>query len=158
MPRADGVVVRLQGVDDLLQALSLISAQLRKKVLLSALRKAAGVIRTEARSRAPVLQKPNPYRTKGLVKKRITVRISKISRRAGDVGVFVGVKPAKLFEQGAKSRVDPYYWWWNEYGTVKQGAKPFLTPASQKLPEALAVFEAAVIPAIEKFNRRKGPA
>lgn len=175
---SDAISVRISGIDDLKRALAEIAPQLRKKVLLSALRKAARVVSGAARAAAPVLSRPHPYRTRGLVKRRISVRISKVARRAGDVGVFVNVKPApgarfkttrssflgiktssrtlvKKSQRGAQSATDPYYWRFLEFGTRKMRARPFLQPAADKLPEALAVFEAEVIPAIEKLNRRK---
>ncbi len=174
----DVVSVRISGIDDLNRALADITPQLRKKVLLNALRKAARVVSGAAKAAAPVLSRPHPYRTRGLVKRRISVRTSKIARRAGDVGVFINVKPApgarfrttrsrflgittsrrtlvKKSQRGAQSATDPYYWRFLEFGTRKMRARPFLQPAADKLPEALAGFEAEVIPAIEKLNRRK---
>lgn len=74
-------------------------------------------------------------------------------KRSGGVRTFV-----KASQRGAKSPNDPFYWRFLEFGTSKMRARPFLRPAADKLPEALSVFEAAVIPAIEKFSRRKGPA
>jgi HK97 gp10 family phage protein len=53
----------------------------------------------------------------------------------------------------AKSKLDPYYWRWLEFGTKKMTARPFLKPAADRLPEALAAFEASAIPAIEALNK-----
>ncbi|MER2518569.1 MAG: HK97-gp10 family putative phage morphogenesis protein [Candidatus Accumulibacter phosphatis] len=171
MASNNGVTLQIQGVEDLKRALGELTSQLRKKVLLSALRQAARVVSADAKANAPTLQTPAPYRTKGLVRKRISVRTSKDARKAGDVGVFVNVRPAagakykrvggvrtfvKASQRGAQSPNDPFYWRFLEFGTRKMRARPFLRPAADKLPEALAVFEAAVIPAIEKFNNRRG--
>lgn len=175
---SDSVSVRISGIDDLRRALADIAPQLRKKILRIALRKAARVISGAAKAAAPVLSVSHPYRTRGLVKRRISVRISKVARRAGDVGVFVNVKPApgarfrttrrrflgintssrtlvRRSQRGAQSATDPYYWRFLEFGTRKMRARPFLQPAADKLPEALAVFEAEVIPAIERINTRR---
>lgn len=176
MASADGISVKITGIDDMRRALAEIPQVLRKKVLLGALRKAARVVSKEAKAQAPVLAGSSPYRTRGLVKKRISVRTSKEARRAGDVGVFVNVKPAagarykttrgsflgvktrtrslvKASQRGTKD--DPFYWRFLEFGTRKMAARPFLRPAADKLPEALAVFEREVIPQIEKLNARK---
>jgi HK97 gp10 family phage protein len=172
------ITVKITGIDDLKRALAEITPQLRKKVLLGALRKAARVVSGAAKAAAPVLSVAHPYRTRGLVKRKISVRTSKIARRAGDVGVFVNVRPApgakykttrssfvgiktvrrtlvKASQRGAQSATDPYYWRFLEFGTKKMRARPFLRPAADKLPEALAVFEREVIPQIEKMNARK---
>ena len=169
---ADALTVKIDGLDDLKRALADLTPQLRKKVLLSALRKAARVVSDAAKASAPVLAQPAPYRTRGLVRKRISVRTSKESRRAGDVGVFVNVRPApgakykringkrtfvKASQRGARSATDPFYWRFLEFGTKKMRARPFLRPAADKLPEALRVFESQVIPQIEKYNARSRP-
>jgi HK97 gp10 family phage protein len=179
---ADNVSLKVEGLADLRQALSDIPVQLRKKVLLGALRKAARVPLLAARQLVPVLDSAAvsryPNRTPGLLKKRLTVRTSKASRAAGNIGVFINIKPAagakyktskgsdllgsytkrtktKDSQRGAKSRNDPYYWRWVEFGTKKMRAQPFLKPAGESLPQALSVFMAEVIPQINKFNSRK---
>ena len=151
---SDGVTVKIDGIDDMKRALAEIPEKLRKKVLLGALRKAARVVSKEAKALTPVLQTPAPYRARGLVRRKISVRLSKTDRKAGDVGVFINVRPAKRAGRGAKSAADPFYWRFLEFGTRKMTARPFLSPAADKLPEALRVFESEVIPQIEKLNSR----
>lgn len=165
---ADTVVVKLEGIGELKRALADLPGKLRRKALLGPMRKAMKVVLAAARSAVPVLQKPVPYRTPGLLKKRLTVRTSKVSRREGNVGVFVNIRPAagakfstvagvrvkkKDSQRGATSKADPYYWRFVEFGTRKMAARPFLTPAANKLPEALAVFNREVIQAIEALNK-----
>ncbi len=170
---ADGVTVKIAGIDDMKRALQALPEKLRKKALLKPLKAAMKVVLDAARAAAPVLQEPVPYRTPGLLKKRLTVRTSKVARQEGNVGVFVNIRPAagakfktvgkvagvkvrikkKDSQRGATSKVDPYYWRFVEFGTRKMGARPFLTPAANQLPEALAVFEREVIPAIEALNQ-----
>lgn len=166
----------VSGLADLKTAMQALPEKLRRKVLVKALKAGAKVVLQAARQAVPVLAAASPYRTPGLVKKRLTVRTSKSARQAGNIGVFVNVKPAegakyrttsvkrvaglkiterklkKASQRGAKSKLDPYYWRWLEFGTKKMTAKPFLQPAANKLPEALAAFEASAIPAIEALN------
>ena len=169
------VTVRIDGLEDMKRALNDVPVQLRKKVILSALRKAARVPLLAARQAVPELTTPSPYRTKGLLKSRLMVRTSKAARSAGNLGVFVNIKPAagakyktvrsqgvvvsrrlKSFsKRGASSRVDPFYWRFVEFGTKKMGKRPFIKPAGETLPQALEVFKAEVIPAINRFNKRK---
>lgn len=175
---ADSFSVEVKGLDDLKRILAEIPQDLRKKVILGALRKAARVPLQAARQAVPVMAGDSPYRTPGLLKKRLVVRTSKAARAAGNIGVFINVKPAagakfqrtkgrdllgaysswkfkKASERGAKSKLDPYYWRFVEFGTRKMKAKSFLQPAGATLDKALSVFMAEVVPQINKYNTRK---
>lgn len=150
----------VRGLPDLKAALQGLVPKLQRRALRNALAAAGRVVRDEARRQAPVLRNAlrAPYRTPGLLRKSIAVRTSKLARRAGAVGVFVNVRPAKRGARGAKNRLDPYYWRWVEFGTAKMRAQPFLQPAAQRLPQALAVFTRELGPAVAKLNRPKAPA
>lgn len=151
---ADSVKVTVNGIDELKKALAALPGKLRRKVLVKALRAGAKEVQKVARTAVPLLAVPNPYRTRGLLKRKISVRVSKESRRAGDVGVFVNVKPAAKSARGATNRLDPYYWRFVEFGTKKMTARPFMAPAANALPAALAAFEREAVPAIEALNTR----
>lgn len=161
---ADEVLVKLEGIDELKRILQALPARIRGKAIRAALRKAATVIRDDAKARAPVLQAMVPYRTPGTVKKRISIRASKFARQAGDEGVFVGVKPLRgradtrrYGKASARNPHDPFYWRFLEFGTRKMGARPFLDPAAkEKGEDAIRIFMREAVPAIEKFNAR-GP-
>ena len=156
---------QLQGFDDVAAKLRAIAPALRRRALRNALAAGGRLVRDDARRRAPVLvnaaQAPN--RTPGLVRSQIVVRTSKLARQAGDVGVFVNVRPAKgarykvttgrvlgvrlraaqlvrASDRGANSRRDPFYWRFLEFGTKHMAARPFLRPAVERLPQALTVF------------------
>jgi HK97 gp10 family phage protein len=102
-------------------------------------------VRNAARRSAPVLRAGTalkaPYRKPGTVRDAIRVRTSKADRKAGDVGVFVNVRPAKAGARGAKNPNDPFYWRWLEFGTKKMSARPFLQKSISALPKALGIFE-----------------
>ena len=164
----NGVTVKIAGIDEMKRALDALPEKLRRKALVKPMKLAMKVVLDAAQQAVPILATPSPYRTAGLLKKRLTTRVSKASRQAGDVGVFVNIRPAagakyktiggartkvKNSQRGATSKTDPYYWRWVEFGTRKMGKRPFLTPAAGKLPEVLAVFEREVIPAIEALNK-----
>ena len=159
---ADEVLIRLDGVDELKRALQGMPAKIRAKAVRAALRKAAAVIRQDAKARAPVLQKRAPFRTPGTVKRRISLRNSKFAKQAGDEGVFVGVKPLRgktdtrrYGKASAKNPNDPYYWHFLEFGTKKMAARPFLGPAARaKGNEVVRNFLRESMPAIEKLNRK----
>jgi HK97 gp10 family phage protein len=151
------VETRISGLPDLRAALAGIVPKLRRQALRNALAAAARVVRDDARSKVPVLRSTAnaPFRTPGTVRKNIVVRTSKIARRAGDVGVFVNVRPAKQGQRGAKNRTDPFYWRFLEFGTKKMGAFGFLQGATGKLGEALEVFKSKIGPQIQKLNGGK---
>jgi len=154
---ADGFVMVVRGIPEMKAAFSDMTAALRKRVLRNALSAGARVVRDDAKRNAPVLAAENmtaPYRKPGTVRQAIRVRTSKASRRAGNVGVFVNVKPAGPGQRGAKSKNDPFYWRFLNFGTRKMSARPFLTNAANKLPEALRIFESAVFKFIARANIR----
>ena len=140
-----GDTVQVKGLDDLKRKLEQLPKAMRMRVLRNALAAGAREVRDDARRNAPVLTLGTtlkaPYRKPGTVKKAIAVRTSRADRKAGDVGVFVNVRPAKKGQRGAKSKNDPFYWRWLEFGTRKMAARPFLQKAADKLPAALRIFE-----------------
>lgn len=117
---------KVTGIADYRAALRAIPDKLRKRLLRNALAAGARVVRDTAKAGAPVLREPDKRRKPGTVRDAIRVRTSKAARRAGDVGVFVNVLPAKAGQRGAKSPNDPYYWRWLEFGRTGragQGAR-----------------------------------
>jgi HK97 gp10 family phage protein len=152
------ITATIRGLPDLREALRSIPDKLRKRALRNALAAGARIIRDDARRATPVLSASDaikaPFRTPGLVRKQIVVRTSKVARRRGDVGVFVNVKPAKKGLRGAKSKVDPFYWRWLEFGSKKLAATPFLQPAADRLPEALEVFKRKLAAAVVTLNNK----
>lgn len=158
---ADGFTVKLEGIDDLKRALADATKQIRTKAVRAALRKAGQVISKEAKQSAPVIAAPTKTRNPGTVKKAIAVRNSKFARQAGNEGVFINVRPLRgsrqktLGKAGAKNPNDPFYWRFQEFGTVKMKARPFLSPAAEsKGNEAIKTFMDSVIPQIEKLNAK----
>ena len=152
-----GEVVHIEGLDNLKRKLAEVPKALRKRVLRNALAAGAREVRDVAKRNAPVMTLGTslsaPYRKPGTVKQAIRVRTSKADRRAGDVGVFVNVKPAKAGQRGARNPNDPFYWRFLEFGTRKMAARPFLQTATSALPKALAIFEARIAKWINETDR-----
>ena len=140
-----GEVVRIEGMDEFKRKLAEVPKAMRKRVLRNALAAGAREVRDVAKRNAPVLNLGTslkaPYRKPGTVRDAIRVRTSKADRKAGDVGVFVNVRPAKAGARGAKNPNDPFYWRWLEFGTKKMSARPFLQKSISALPKALGIFE-----------------
>lgn len=152
-----GEVVRIEGLDNLKRKLAEVPKAMRKRVLRNALAAGAREVRDVAKRNAPVLTLGTslkaPYRKPGTVKQAIRVRTSKADRRAGDVGVFVNVRPAKAGQRGAKNPNDPFYWRFLEFGTKKMPARPFLQRATSALPKALTIFQERIAKWINETNR-----
>lgn len=137
--------VQVRGLEEFKRKAAEIPRAMRAKVLRDALRAGAREVRDTAKRNAPVLSlrssMQTPYRKPGTVKRAISVRTSKAARRAGDVGVFVNVRPAKRGARGARSKDDPFYWRFLEFGTKFMRARPFLRRGADRLPQALKIFE-----------------
>jgi len=152
--------IKVHGLQELSQTLMKLPAELEKRVIMGALRAAGQTIRKDAMARAPILQKPDPRRRAGTLKKNISVR-----RVKGKTAVYVGVfgasrKKIAAFKaagggKGANNPDDPYYWKWVEFGTKKMAARPFLRPAfeAQKY-EALRMFEVYMRKRLAKEARK----
>jgi HK97 gp10 family phage protein len=114
----DGIGAKVTGIPDLRAALLSIPDKLRKRALRNALAAGARVVRDDAKRNAPVMaiSMRTAVRKPGTLKNAIAVRTSKEAGRAGDVGVFVNVRPAKGGKRGAKSKDDPFYWRFVEFG------------------------------------------
>ena len=172
------MAVEVKGLDELKRKFEEIPKALRARVLRNALAAGARLVRDEAKRNAPVLSGSikAPYRKPGTVKNAIKVRTSKMDRRAGNVGVFVNVKPlpgnkwksvttssmfgaktrrfslVKKSQRGAQNPNDPYYWRWLEFGTKKMAARSFLESGAKRLGDALKVFETQVASWINKVD------
>lgn len=135
---------RVTGADEVERQLRLMPARLRGRATEQALAKSAVVVRQAARDAAPKLSPTAPAvllgrRKPGVLKRAISVRKSKRDKLAGNVGVFVNVRPAagakfkKVTKKSLgglvirKQRVqvkaskrstpnDPFYWRWVEFG------------------------------------------
>ena len=175
-----GEMVRIEGLDNLKRKLAEVPKAMRKRVLRTALAAGAREVRDVAKRNAPVLTLGTslnaPYRKPGTVKQAIRVRTSKADRRAGDVGVFVNVRPlpgnkystfakenffrgtvrgyklVKKTERGAKNPNDPFYWRFLEFGTRNMAARSFLRKAADRLPQALVIFENTLAKWINKVD------
>lgn len=180
------VEVKVSGVPDVKELLSALPTKLRRQALRNALAAGARLVRDAAKAQAPVLSlgaaREAPYRKPGTLRQAIAVRTSKVARRAGDVGVFVNVRPAKGAKRGAKSKDDPFYWRWLEFGWTpatgprrsgpgaSAGARRravrrtsgapaipgrgFLQAGAQRLQQALQVFADKIGPQIERLAKK----
>lgn len=178
---AGDMTVKIDGLEEAKAMLRSIPTKLRKRALRNALAAGARVVRDAARKSAPVISPSatavaKGYRNPGTVRDAIVVRTSKKARKAGDVGVFVNVRPAKgakykttttkgllggkrrtrtlvrSSQRGAKVPTDPFYWRFLEFGTKRARPFPFLKSAAGALDQALQAFKAALLPQLARLN------
>lgn len=151
----------IRGIGDYREALTSLPTKLRRRALRNALAAGARVVRDAIKPAVPVLQLANslkaPYRKAGTVRDAIAVRTSRRDTAAGDVGVFVNVKPAKGAARGGKNPNDPFYWRFINFdhrsrsGNIVPGAH-FLERGADVLDGALAAFEKIIGPQIQRLN------
>jgi hypothetical protein len=99
------------------RALNELAADMRRKVVLAALRDAARPLVLAARQLAPVLKTPRPRRVAGTLKRNIRAITSKKHRgQDGLLGIYISVKASKRDLKNAPITGDPYYWRWLEGG------------------------------------------
>lgn len=149
------VEIRIEGVDELVKRLESISVETRGKAGRTALRKAANVIRDQARANAARLDDPA---TKESIADNIFASFStKQFRRTGDLMMRVGVRG------GAKSKAqnegnpggDTFYWRFLEFGTARTAAKPFLWPAALlSANRSLETFAKEFNKSLDRFAKR----
>lgn len=156
MTIGDGISAEVVGIPDFVAVLRDIPHKLRRRALLSALKAGARVVQRAARDATPIMSQANamkaPYRKPGTVRGAISVRTSKIATAAGDVGVFVNVRPARGANVGAKNPNDPYYFRFINWGTKKMSGVRFLEYGAAQLGTALTIIEQTLGPEIERLN------
>lgn len=154
----------VRGADKIAEALLKLAPELRRGPAMKALRAGGRVVQKATLPHIPVLKKPIYrrgvlIRKPGTVKAALKVRSSREASRAGDVGVFINVRPAKGADRGKFSPNDPFYWRFIHFGTKRIAARRFLDKGAEALPnEALQEIERSLGPAIEKLNRPGGRA
>lgn len=156
--------VKLNGIEELNAKLRGLKYDVQKKGGRFALRKAAQVIRDQARANALTLDDP---RTATNIAANITERWnSKLNKRTGDLGFRVGVlggarnysdygeiKTGKSASQNPGG--DTFYWRFLEFGTQHMAAKPFMRPAIEASAQKAAdVFTDYFGPAIDRALKR----
>ncbi|MDD5359489.1 MAG: HK97 gp10 family phage protein [Sulfurovaceae bacterium] len=133
------------GFAEVKKALSQLPTHLQEKVMVGATRAAAQVIATEAKHNAP--------EDTGLLKKSIGVaRAKRKDTKPGHIKFYVVPKSkvqgtAKVSVNGQKGKIrykiHSWYAHFDEFGTSKMAAKPFLRPA----------FENSASSSVEAFQK-----
>lgn len=128
------IIFQIDGLKELNNVLKLLDDKMQKSISRRAVTAGAKVIRAAARASAPV--------DTGALKKSIqSLRDKRESRKGLEVRAVSVFRVKGKFEDNPKNRrsgkvgktylKDPptFYWKFNELGTVKQSARPFIGPA-----------------------------
>lgn len=176
---ADGIEFKVEGLDALVKKMEGLTYDIKYKGGRFALRKAAQVIRDEARRNA---ERIDDLSSPENISLNIVERWSgRRFRRTGDLMFRVGVlggarKYANTRENVRKGRAGQFYstggdsgnpggdtWYWRflEFGTERSKARPFLRPAVDKsagaaLEEFVRQYDKALDRAIRRLERSGG--
>lgn len=156
------------GASDVLKALRELPKEYQGKELAKSTGKGARVIRDEARDNAPVLKTAARNRTPGTL--RNAIRSTSGSRKIWESQAFVYVRVLtkkavakfKRLNKGVAARDnpnDPFYWRFQEFGTVKMraanGGRGFMRPAfDAKKEQAAEVIKEELWKGIERVAKR----
>jgi HK97 gp10 family phage protein len=145
--------VTIKGLAEFRVQMAQLPNKMQRGALRAMMRDAMKLVRDDARANAPKLTTPVlkngvPTRLPGTLRNAISVRASKAEDKAGNVGVFVNVRPlkgntyrragsyvtpdgqkknryllTKKSQRGAENPRDPYFWRWIEFGTKARKTK-----------------------------------
>lgn len=156
---ADGVEVKLEGLDSLLGKLDAISYETKRKTGRSALRKAANVIVTQIKHNAEQLDDPLTARS---IADNAALRWNgRMFKQTGDLAFRIGILQGAVLKKHpsmAKDAPTPH-WRLLEFGTENMAAKPLVrAAANSRLTEVFNTFainyEAGIDRAIKRAAKK----
>lgn len=170
---ADGVEFKLEGLEKAQAALTELASDMRRKVVMGALRDAGKPVAAAAKLFAPVLAQATSRRVPGTIRRSIGVFRSKRYKAAnGQLGVYISVRASRAQRRRAPISGDPFYFFIvsMDHKTRSKGAtkalrrkaaiartvagKPFLGPAfRQEGANALRIFEQRILARIDAANK-----
>lgn len=152
--------VTMTGVDELSKKLEGLAYDIQKRGGRFALRKAAQVIRDQAKQNASGLNDPKTGRS--IAQNIIEKWNGRLNKQTGDLGFRVGVNQGAVLpkkgEHPDESAGGPTpHWRLLEFGTEKMPAHPFMVPAMQQAAQAATdKFISTMGPAIDRALKRSG--
>lgn len=166
---------KLEGLDAILKKMRALPVDVRMKGARYAGRKGANLIRESAIKNAA---KINDAMTAEEIAKNVAVRFSsRLFKRTGDVGFRVGIlggarpyaqtrenvrkgRAGKMYKTaGDKSNPggDTWYWRFQELGTSKHRAQPFMRPALERnIGPATSEFTGQLNKWLDRYFKRQG--
>jgi HK97 gp10 family phage protein len=133
---ADGLTIKIEGADKIIDRLSTLTSKLQKKAAKVAARRGMNIVRDEARRNAKKIDDPE---SRNAIWKNIrTQEATRSGRRLGGVVMRVGVVGGARLRGNDKTREAQsadlpgkatQHWRLIEFGSEKNRAQPFLRPA-----------------------------
>lgn len=153
------VEFKLEGADQIIAKLKELGIDARRKTGRTALRKAAQVVRDDAKQRAAQLDDPE---TAANISKNVVERwSSRYNKRTGDLMFRVGILGGaggnkKASELSGNPGGDTRHWRYREFGTEYSQATPFMRPAlEQNITRAADVFMSEFNRGLDRAIKRK---
>ena len=143
--------IEVQGLRELGAAFKDLGADMSKRIIFSAALKAAKVTASRASQLAPVGDSPHKVGRNGPVVQpgNLAKNIATKRKRGSKVGVAEYEVVWK-----SKKKSDPFYGLFQEFGTAKQAAQPFMRPAFDQTKEsALKVMQDTLAKRIARANK-----
>ncbi len=136
------MTIRMDGADELAKTLRLLGPDLEQKVYLQSLRKGATLTRDEAKSRAPY---GNDFSKRAYVKRSKGIARTHLVKLRNEVRMTVTLKTPVSYAIAVHVGV-AYWGMFQEFGTSKMGARPWLRPA----------WDATAAPALDIIGKSLG--
>jgi HK97 gp10 family phage protein len=149
--------VTLNGIDELNAKLAGLKYDVQKKGGRFALRKAAQVIRDQARANARQVDDAETGRN--IATNIIEKWNGRLNKTTGDLGFRVGVNQGAVLQKNPNKAggAPTPHWRLLEFGTEKMAARPFMVPAMQQAAQAATdKFISTMGPAIDRALKRSG--
>lgn len=158
------VEYKVTGMEELTAKLKTVRSDMQRKGGRYALRKAAQVLRDQARMNAARVDDP---RTPEDIAKNVVERWdSRTFKKTGNLGFRVGVLGGAKGDAKASGEVkgkgkanpggDTFYWRFLEFGTSHMAARPFIRSAMNRGQEAVGKFINEYGKALDRALRRAG--
>lgn len=120
---ADWITYKLTGADELSRVFRTLPQELQRKVVVPAAKDAMDIVLKAAKDNADRIDDP---RTPNYIPLNIAlVEDTKFFNETGSTKISVGVRKSKRGQRGGNS----WYWWYQELGTSRFRAQPFMRNA-----------------------------
>lgn len=128
---ADWITYKLKGADELSRVFKTLPQELQRQVVIPAAKDAMDIVLKAAKENADRIDDPD---TPNYIPLNIAlIEDKKFFEETGSTKISVGVRKTKRGQRGGNS----WYWWYQELGTTRFRAQPFMRNALAQNREAV---------------------